>query len=180
MKKNKKQEEKEKEGKWEKESLVAESPCYEGAIERRNVVVVPGSVAPTERGSGVRCDAMTGGVEPDARRGRKKEKKREKEREGPNERGRGRKRQNDKREGKRAGRTGSREGEDEEGGDALKGKRSQCTAGECNARQAIRGPTSESTFYRTLRRIALLFLFLSRGYTHMRQRCFGLASNPFR
>lgn len=58
-------------------------------------------------------------------------------------------------EGKRAGRTGSREGEDEEGGGALaevlEGRRSQCTAGECNARQAIRGPTSESAFYRTLR-----------------------------
>lgn len=30
-------------------SLVAESPCYEGPIERRNVVVVPGSVC-TDRG----------------------------------------------------------------------------------------------------------------------------------
>lgn len=28
----------------ETSSLVAETPCYEGAIERRNVVVVPGSV----------------------------------------------------------------------------------------------------------------------------------------
>lgn len=31
-------------GKRKTSSLVAESPSYEGAIERRNVVVVPGSV----------------------------------------------------------------------------------------------------------------------------------------
>lgn len=37
-------------GKRETSSLVAESPCYEGAIERRNVVVVPGSVCTDEGG----------------------------------------------------------------------------------------------------------------------------------
>lgn len=44
-------------------SLVAESPRYEGAIERRNVVVVPGSVCTDGGGSKVGCGGMTGGVE---------------------------------------------------------------------------------------------------------------------
>lgn len=108
---------------------------------------------------------MTGGVEePAARRGGGGEN--ERERKEARTRVVERKKRKDKEEaGKGAGRTGSREGEDEEGGgalaEALEGRRSQCTAGECNARQAIRGPTSESTFYRTLRRAVLFFLFPS-------------------
>lgn len=43
-KKTRRERERRKEGKRETSNLVAESPCYEGAIERRNVVVVPGSV----------------------------------------------------------------------------------------------------------------------------------------
>lgn len=129
-----------------------------GSIERRNVVVVPGSVC-TDGGE------WWGEVRwYDRRRGRTRREKRERKKEGPNEGGKRRKkieRQGARKEGWWNGivRRGRRRGWQCAG---------QSTGGEAKSmhrggmqRAPIRGPTSESTFYRTLRRTVLLSASLS-------------------
>lgn len=128
----------------EKRSLVAKSPCHERAIEEKECCCCAGKSVCTDGRTGEGgCGGMTGGVvEPTAGRGGERRGR------GEGEGAKGRRpewredrRRNDKGKGRRAsGATARGRGETKGvvAAEALEGRRSQCTAGECNARAARR------------------------------------------
>lgn len=118
----------------------------------------------------MRCGSTTGGVEePDARRREREEggeRERKKARTRKVEEERDRPTQGERKEGW----WNRREGEDEEGGsEALEGRRSQCTAGECNARQygALRQRVHSTALYNASFSLSLSLVATIHAYASM-------------